>query len=97
MICLWDVGTGTLSPTKVLSASDGQAINDVLYTPDGNYVIAASADKNIGVWDASSGTQVNTLIGHSDAVLSLSISHDGKLLVSSSKDGTIRLWQAPGN
>jgi len=97
VICLWDVGTGTLSPTKVLSASDGQAINDVLYTPDGNYVIAASADKNIGVWDASSGTQVNTLIGHSDAVLSLSISHDGKLLVSSSKDGTIRLWQAPGN
>jgi serine/threonine protein kinase len=97
VICLWDVGTGTLSPTKVLSASDGAAINDVLYTPDGNYVISASADKNIGVWDASSGNLVNTLIGHSDAVLSLSLSRDGKLLVSSSKDGTIRLWQAPGN
>jgi serine/threonine protein kinase len=96
VICLWDVATGTLSPTKVLSASDGQAINDVVYTPDGNYVIGASADKNIAVWDTSSGNLITSLVGHSDAVLSLSLSHDGKVLISSSKDGTIRVWQAGG-
>jgi WD40 repeat protein len=47
-------------------------------------VVAASADKNIGVWDLSSGSLVKMLIGHSDAVLSLSLSHDGKLQISSS-------------
>ncbi|GAB1469437.1 hypothetical protein MASR2M66_03130 [Chloroflexota bacterium] len=33
-----------------------------------------------------------TLIGHTDTVTSLDISADGKLVVSASSDGTIRIW-----
>lgn len=34
-----------------------------------------------------------TLTGHTDAITSLQISHDGHWLISSSKDRTIRLWE----
>jgi WD40 repeat protein len=49
------------------------------------------------VWNVSTGALVSTLTGHTDAVVSLALSHDGKLLVSSSKDGTIRLWNIPAS
>jgi WD40 repeat protein len=81
----------------MFTASDQQSVNDLVFTPDGNFLLSASDDKNIAVWNVSSGALANTLTGHTDAVVSLALSHDGKLLVSSSKDGTIRLWNLPAS
>ena len=41
------------------------------------------------------GNHLKTLEGHSDLVSSLSITPDGRILISSGHDGTIRLWSLP--
>jgi WD40 repeat protein len=43
-------------------------------------------------WNLDSGEQIHEIIGHRDFVLSSYFSHDGRLLVTSSADQTVRLW-----
>ncbi|MEO6863790.1 MAG: hypothetical protein ABI180_19975 [Microcoleus sp.] len=40
----------------------------------------------------SSATPINTLSGHSDAVVSVAISPDRSIVASGSRDGTVKLW-----
>ena len=48
---------------------------------------------SIKVWDISDLTLLqNVKTGHSEDIPSLSISEDGKLLASGSRDKTIKLW-----
>ena len=44
------------------------------------------------LWDAATGEEFVGLPGHSSYVYSLAFSPDGKSLVSSSGDTTLRLW-----
>jgi WD40 repeat protein len=46
----------------------------------------------VRLWDAATGEELVRLPGHSDYVFSLAFSPDGKTLVSSSGDTTLRLW-----
>ncbi|KAF3918216.1 hypothetical protein ABW20_dc0108198 [Dactylellina cionopaga] len=46
----------------------------------------------LGLWDTTTGANLTTLEGHSDCVLSVAFSDDGKQLASGSSDGTIKLW-----
>ncbi len=49
-------------------------------------------DKKIKLWDLASGKEIHTFAGHSDRVMSVSFSPDGKTLASGSDDSTIKLW-----
>ncbi|MYB02426.1 WD40 repeat domain-containing protein, partial [Candidatus Poribacteria bacterium] len=51
-----------------------------------------SSDKTVRLWDAETGNLLKTLMGHMDSVEGVSLSPDGKTLVSGSVDGTILLW-----
>jgi hypothetical protein len=48
----------------------------------------------VRLWDAATGEEFVGLPGHSSYVYSLAFSPDGKSLVSSSGDTTLRLWDA---
>ena len=63
------------------------------FSPDGNFIVSASADSTVRIWDVKTGRQVgNPLKGHAGGVNSAFFSPDGKHIVSTSDDKTIRIW-----
>ena len=70
-------------------------VNTAAFSPDNKYVISASNDKTIRIWEAETGAQVGEpLQGHTDHVNSAAYSPTSKYIVSASNDKTIRIWEA---
>jgi WD40 repeat protein/HEAT repeat protein len=75
--------------------------NAVAFSPDGATLAvgygrilggAVPGDTAIRLWDAKTGKLLDTFEGHTNAVLTLAFSPDGKSFASVSRDGTIRVW-----
>ena len=66
-------------------------IYEIEYSPDGSLLAVAST---IGIWlyDAETGAEKALLTGHTNHVVSVNFNSDGTLLVSGSRDNTVRLW-----
>jgi WD40 repeat protein len=68
------------------------SVSFVTFSPDGNTLASASADKTIKLWNLGTGEQILTFKGHSDWVRSIAFSPDGNTLASAGYDKTIKLW-----
>lgn len=62
--------------------------------PDTGLLVVA-VDEKVEVWNTSSEDRVASLSGHDDHVTAVAVSPDGRLIASSSGDGSIRLWRTP--
>ncbi|MGH9939276.1 MAG: WD40 repeat domain-containing protein, partial [Blastocatellia bacterium] len=62
------------------------------YSPDGKFIVTASADRTARVWNASTAQLVAELKGHSAYVWSAAYSPDGKFIVTASGDQTARIY-----
>jgi WD40 repeat protein len=54
--------------------------------------ILASHNKILKVWDLESGTELQTLNGHTDSITAVAVTPDGRLAVSASQDATLKVW-----
>ena len=59
-------GLGALAVTYGVGALS--VVNAVAVSADGQYLVTASGDNTIEIWDLSSETIARTLVGHDDAV-----------------------------
>ncbi|HUS66509.1 MAG TPA: WD40 repeat domain-containing protein, partial [Kofleriaceae bacterium] len=86
----WDARS--MRPLHTLAAHDA-AITWVRFAPDGQRLLAASADHTASVWDVGSGRRL-LVVRHQDTVHAASWSPDGAALVTASADSTAILWRA---
>jgi len=86
---IWDVATGKRLYT-LSDASDG--LTGLAYSPSGDKLAAAGYDKTIYIWQLGDeeGHLLHSLIADEGSVLTLAWTRDGKTLVTSSSDGSIR-------
>jgi len=90
---IWDIASGQRLYT-LNDAADG--LTSIAYSPSGTQVAAAGYDKTIYVWQVgdSDGKLLRSLIADEDSILALAWTPDGKMLITSSADGSIRFRDA---
>ena len=70
-----------------------QAENGVqALAPQRLFLVSASRDKSIRLWNCSNGETLHTFMGHDTWVRSLAVHPTGKWLYSASDDKTVRIW-----
>ena len=78
-----NVQTGHLFPYIIATSSNSR------YLATGGIY-----DKFIKIWDVMLGREIVTFTAHTDEIYSLQYSPNGRYLVSSSEDSTIKIWNA---
>jgi NB-ARC domain/WD domain, G-beta repeat len=69
-------------------------VNACAFSPLGDFIVSASADQTLKIWDASSGMERLTLRGHTGPVIGCAISPMSDFVVSASVDCTLKVWDS---
>ncbi len=111
-IKLWDVASGS----ELRTLSGHTSVHAVAFSPDGRMIASGQGcvrnetthkwdkDCNLKLWDAASGSELRTLSGHTDNVLAVAFSPDGRMIASgqgcvwnettqqNDKDCNLKIW-----
>ncbi|MDB5171630.1 MAG: repeat-containing protein, partial [Phycisphaerales bacterium] len=96
---LWDVAGGKRLDTRPESSKELYAL---AFSPDGKRVAAGGVDNRIRVWQVSdaategSNPLLASQFAHEGTILRIAWSVDGKNLLSSADDNTVKLFEAEG-
>jgi WD40 repeat protein len=74
----WDAHTDTIWATS--------------FSADGKWLLSASDDQTVGVWDVATGSPIACLKGHGTKVLCVAMSPDGTRIATGGRDGIVNLW-----
>ncbi|EPY52656.1 transcriptional corepressor Tup11 [Schizosaccharomyces cryophilus OY26] len=67
-------------------------VRTIAFSPDGNYLVTGTEDRQIKLWDLNTQKVRFLFSGHEQDIYSLDFSHNGRFIVSGSGDHTARLW-----
>ena len=104
-ISVWELGANTKPPTILHITGRKASLSTstlIQLSPNGGFLAIAEPsaetwkNKNFSIklWDATTGKQLHTLIGHTQWIQSIAFSADSKTLVSGDEYETVRLWDA---
>ena len=88
---VWEIASGK----EVGVCRHGGRVLTVTFAGGTDRIVTGGDDRCAVLWDAASGQELKRFAGHSEAVLCLDISSDGRLLATGSADKTARTWLLP--
>jgi WD40 repeat protein/serine/threonine protein kinase len=95
---IWDAATG--ADIRKLSGPNGHRgdVRSAVFSPDAEsrYVLTAGEDGRVIVWERETGQVRSVIDRHAGEATGASFSTDGGLILTSSADGTARVWDASG-
>lgn len=92
VISLWEAGDENQGhATELRGHSD--SITNLAVSLDGRFLVSASSDDTVRVWDLLGKKETGTFVAHDDAVLCVAVSPDGELVASGGWGNTIWIWQ----
>ncbi|KAI7725242.1 hypothetical protein M8C21_014638 [Ambrosia artemisiifolia] len=87
---LWEPSVSKHPKTRMTGHQ--QLVNHVYFSPDGQWIASASFDKSVKLWNGITGKFVAAFRGHVGPVYQISWSADSRLLLSGSKDSTLKVF-----
>lgn len=87
---LWNPADGAL--VREIPDAHSDTIFGVAFTRDGQMLASGAADKNVKVFDPSSGRLIKLFEGHTNHVLSVAWKRNGRMLASGGADKVAKLW-----
>ena len=91
---IWDADKWRLQETLAVSKTWAAAwLTSIAVTPDRRRLVSGNGSA-VGIWNIAGGAELARLHGHTEDVLAVGISADGRRIVSGSVDGSVRVWDA---
>ena len=74
-----------------------EAIEALLFSPDGRHLLVASKDETARIWPTDASRAPVVLRGHTSWVVDAHFSRDSRRVVTASYDGRARVWNVDGS
>lgn len=91
---VWEIGGREW--VVLTSGLKDSLVRCVAFSPGSHYIVIGGVEMNVVVWEWKAGEKNEkervSLKGHNDTVMDVLVTNDSRHIVSSSYDGTVRVW-----
>ena len=78
--------------SEVVMCGHSSAVLGLAAFQETPFIVSASADMRLMIWNVETGECVRTLSGHANAVTAVALADEGRIIVSGGADGALRFW-----